>query len=68
MINKNQRCEMVILLKSLLKYQYTHCAICTNGTNFNDFNKVTICLYLFGLFYHMWVLDVFLSIQIVLPL
>ena len=49
MINKNQLCEMVILLKTI--YQYTNCTNCTNGTNFNDFNKVTIYIFVFCLSY-----------------
>ena len=63
----NQLYEMVVLLKSLKKNQYANCTNCTNGSNFNDFNKVTIFESL-GFVYHIWVVVISLSTQIVFPL
>ena len=48
MINENQRCKMITLLKAFKKYHYNNCTYCTNGTNFSAFNKVTIL--------HLWFL------------
>ena len=58
MINKKQRCEMIILLKSL--------------RNINTLIKTNVLMVLilmsFSFVYHMWVLVIFLFIQNVFPL
>ena len=58
MINKKQRCEMIILLKSLRNISTL---IVTNVL-------MVLILMSFSFVYHMWVLVIFLFIQNVFPL
>ena len=58
MINKKQRCEMIILLKSL---RNINTLIVTNVL-------MVLILMSFSFVYHMWVLVIFLFIQNVFPL
>ena len=58
MINKKQRCEMIILLKSL---RNINTLIVTNVL-------MVLILMSFSFVYHMWVLVIFLFMQNVFPL